>query len=73
MSAVPIMDESSVDVGVAWHYGDPIAEYWAVREGVSLGDVSTLGKMIVSGPDVVEALEHLQPPTEDLPPPLKHP
>ena len=44
-----------------WHYGDPIAEYWAVREGVSLGDVSTLGKMIVSGPDVVEALERLYP------------
>lgn len=44
-----------------WHYGDPIAEYWAVREGVSLGDVSTLGKMMVSGPDVVEALERLYP------------
>jgi glycine cleavage system aminomethyltransferase T len=44
-----------------WHYGDPLAEYWAVREAVSLGDVSTLGKMIVSGPDVVEALERLYP------------
>lgn len=44
-----------------WHYGDPIAEYWTVREAVSLGDVSTLGKMIVSGPDVVEALERLYP------------
>jgi len=44
-----------------WHYGDPVAEYWAVREGVSLGDVSTLGKMMVSGPDVVEALERLYP------------
>jgi len=44
-----------------WHYGDPIAEYWAVREAVSLGDVSTLGKMIVSGPDVVEMLERLYP------------
>jgi glycine cleavage system aminomethyltransferase T len=44
-----------------WHYGDPIAEYWAVREGVSLGDVSTLGKLVVSGPDVVEALERLYP------------
>ena len=44
-----------------WNYGDPIAEYWAVREGVSLGDVSTLGKMLVSGPDVVEALERLYP------------
>jgi glycine cleavage system aminomethyltransferase T len=44
-----------------WHYGDPIAEYWAVREGVSIGDVSTLGKLIVSGPDVVEALERIYP------------
>ena len=35
-----------------WNYGDHVAEYWAVREAVSLGDVSTLGKMVVSGPDV---------------------
>jgi len=44
-----------------WHYGDPVGEYWAVREGVSIGDVSTLGKLIVSGPDVVELLERLYP------------
>ncbi|TME13331.1 MAG: hypothetical protein E6I65_01175 [Chloroflexi bacterium] len=44
-----------------WRYGDPVAEYWAVREAVSLGDVSTLGKLVVSGPDVVEALERLYP------------
>ncbi len=44
-----------------WHYGDPIAEYWAVREAVSLGDVSTLGKLVVSGPDVVAFLERLYP------------
>jgi sarcosine oxidase, subunit alpha len=44
-----------------WHYGDPVAEYWAVRERVSIGDVSTLGKLLVSGPDVVEALERIYP------------
>ena len=44
-----------------WHYGDVVGEYWAVREGVSIGDVSTLGKVIVSGPDVVEALERIYP------------
>ncbi|HEY7936488.1 MAG TPA: glycine cleavage T C-terminal barrel domain-containing protein [Candidatus Limnocylindrales bacterium] len=44
-----------------WTYGDHVAEYWAVREGVSLGDVSTLGKLIVSGPDVVELLERIYP------------
>jgi len=44
-----------------WHYRDVVAEYWAVREGVSIGDVSTLGKLVVSGPDVVEALERIYP------------
>lgn len=44
-----------------WNYGDLMAEYWAVRKAVSLGDVSTLGKLVVSGPDVVEALERLYP------------
>ena len=44
-----------------WNYGDHVAEYWAVREGVSLGDVSTLGKMIVTGPDSVEFLERIYP------------
>jgi glycine cleavage system aminomethyltransferase T len=44
-----------------WHYGDVVGEYWAVREGVSIGDVSTLGKLVVSGPDVVEALERIYP------------
>ena len=46
-----------------WNYGDVVSEYWAVREAVSLGDVSTLGKMIVSGPDAVEFLERLYPTT----------
>jgi len=44
-----------------WHYGDHVAEYWAVREGVSIMDVSTLGKIVVSGPDAVEALERIYP------------
>jgi glycine cleavage system T protein len=44
-----------------WHYGDHLAEYHAVREAVSLGDVSTLGKFIVAGPDSVEFLQRLYP------------
>ena len=44
-----------------WHYGDPDAEYLAVREAVSLGDVSTLGKFVVAGPDAVEFLQRLYP------------
>jgi glycine cleavage system aminomethyltransferase T len=44
-----------------WTYGDLRVEYDAVRHSVSVGDVSTLGKLVVSGPDVVEALERLYP------------
>jgi glycine cleavage system aminomethyltransferase T len=44
-----------------WHYGNPLEEYWAVREAVSIGDVSTLGKMQVAGPDALELLERLYP------------
>ena len=44
-----------------WHYGDHLAEYRAVREAVSVGDVSTLGKFIVDGPDAVEFLQRLYP------------
>ncbi|MEE2994959.1 MAG: glycine cleavage T C-terminal barrel domain-containing protein [Gemmatimonadota bacterium] len=44
-----------------WHYGKPLEEYWAVREAVSIGDVSTLGKMQVAGPDALTFLEALYP------------
>lgn len=44
-----------------WHYGNPDDEYTAVRTAVSLGDVSTLGKMTVAGPDAPRLLEHLYP------------
>ena len=44
-----------------WNYGDVMKEYWAAREAVSLCDVSTLGKMLVSGPDALELLERLYP------------
>jgi glycine cleavage system aminomethyltransferase T len=44
-----------------WTYGNFLEEYWAVREAVSVGDVSTLGKMLVAGPDALELLERLYP------------
>ena len=44
-----------------WTYGNTLEEYWAAREAVSICDVSTLGKMIVSGPDALELLERLYP------------
>ncbi|MGB0384806.1 MAG: glycine cleavage T C-terminal barrel domain-containing protein [Ardenticatenaceae bacterium] len=44
-----------------WNYGDVWEEYWAVRKAVSIMDVSTLGKMRLTGPDVLEFLERLYP------------
>jgi sarcosine oxidase subunit alpha len=40
-------------------YGDPVAEVRAVRHGVGLIDVSTLGKLEVIGPDAAELLERI--------------
>ncbi len=41
------------------HYGDPVAEVEAVREGVGLLDVSTLGKFRLHGPGAVAFLERV--------------
>ena len=46
-----------------WTYGDADREYWAVRSGVSICDVSTLGKFLVSGPDADAFLERIYPTT----------
>jgi glycine cleavage system aminomethyltransferase T len=44
-----------------WRYGEVALEYRAVRSAVSIGDVGTLGKFIVAGPDATEFLERLYP------------
>ncbi|HEX5672126.1 MAG TPA: glycine cleavage T C-terminal barrel domain-containing protein, partial [Acidimicrobiia bacterium] len=52
-----------------WRYGDVAPEYRAVRNAVSIGDVGTLGKFVVGGPDATEFLERLYPcPVGDLKP-----
>jgi sarcosine oxidase subunit alpha len=42
-------------------YGDPDAEVRAVHESLGVIDVSTLGKLIVDGPDAATFLERLYP------------
>jgi sarcosine oxidase subunit alpha len=42
-------------------YGDPAAEVRAVHESLGAIDVSTLGKILVEGPDAAELLERLYP------------
>ena len=44
-----------------WTYGREEDEYRSVRERVSLGDVSSLGKMAISGPDAEAFLERIVP------------
>jgi sarcosine oxidase subunit alpha len=45
----------------AYDYGDPRGETLAVHEAAGLIDVSTLGKLIVRGPDAGELLDRLYP------------
>jgi sarcosine oxidase subunit alpha len=45
----------------AYDYGDPRGEAMAVHEAAGLIDVSTLGKLIVRGPDAGELLDRLYP------------
>jgi sarcosine oxidase subunit alpha len=45
----------------AYDYGDPEGETLAVQASAGLIDVSTLGKLIVSGPDAGELLDRLYP------------
>lgn len=48
-------------------YGDPVAEYWAVRRNLSVMDVGTLGKFLIAGRDATEFLERVYPrPVRDL-------
>ncbi len=39
------------DAGVAWHYGDPVAEQRALERGHGVADQSNLGVVRVTGPD----------------------
>jgi sarcosine oxidase subunit alpha len=45
----------------AYDYGDPAAEALAVQDGAGLIDVSTLGKLLVRGPEAGEFLGRLYP------------
>ena len=45
----------------AYDYGDPQAEALAVHQAAGLIDVSTLGKLLVRGPDAGEFLDRLYP------------
>jgi aminomethyltransferase len=41
------------------HFGDPVAEHHAIRNDVGVWDVSPLRKLVLSGPDVVKAVDRI--------------
>ena len=41
------------------HYGDPVAEYWALIDGVTLWDVAYQRQVEVKGPDAVALMQYL--------------
>ncbi|MDW3219402.1 MAG: glycine cleavage T C-terminal barrel domain-containing protein [Acidimicrobiales bacterium] len=41
------------------HYGDPVAEYWALIDGVTLWDVAYQRQVEVRGPDAVALMQYL--------------
>jgi folate-binding protein YgfZ len=51
MTAMPTMDENSIDAGVAWHYGDPFREQKALAAGTGRVDLSHRGVITVTGAD----------------------
>src|SRR5690625_336805 len=42
------------------HYGDPVAEYWALLNGVTLWDVGVEKQIEISGPDAFEFTNMLE-------------
>jgi tRNA-modifying protein YgfZ len=48
-----------VDAGVAWHYGDPVAEQRRLEEGVGAVDLSHRGVVRITGPDRLDWMHAL--------------
>src|SRR5690606_36599480 len=53
------VEASGPDAGVAWHYGDPVAEQRALAGGRAVVDQSHLGVVTVTGPDRLSWLTSL--------------
>ena len=57
MSAV--VAETGPDVGVPWHYGDPMREQRLLTDGEGVVDLSHRGVITVAGPDRLTWLHSL--------------
>ena len=59
MTAIPNMDDTSIDAPVAWHYGDPFREQRLLVDGTAHVDLSHYGVVVVSGEDRLSWLHSL--------------
>jgi len=51
MTAIPMMDDKSIDANVPWHYGDPFKEQRALLAGTGRVDLSHREIIRVAGPE----------------------
>jgi len=63
------VEGSGPDAGVAWHYGDPVAEQRALERGRGLVDQSHVGVVRVTGPDRLSWLNSITSQALDALPP----
>lgn len=59
MTAIPMMDDTSIDANVPWHYGDPFKEQRTLVSGNGRVDLSHREIIRVAGPDRHEWLHAL--------------
>ena len=59
MTAIPMMDDTSIDASVPWHYGDPFKEQRTLLEGIGRVNLSHRELIRISGPERNEWLHAL--------------
>ena len=64
MAAIPHMDDTHIDAGVAWHYGEPLKEQRLMSQSPVRIDLSHKEVVTVTGPDRLTWLNDLT--TQDL-------
>ena len=70
MTAIPNMDDTSIDAGVPWHYGEPLKEQRSLVAGHGRVDLSHRGVVTVSGVDRKSWLHSIT--TQDFESPQEH-
>ena len=70
MTAIVHMDETSIDAGVPWHYGDPFKEQRELVAGRGRVDLSHRGVVTVTGVDRKSWLHSIT--TQDFESPIAH-